>query len=741
MKPSIAAQEFETPSGMVVRRCGELIDARQAVHMLTDELDTYPGVVFGSNFEFPNRYTRWTRGFSRPPLTIVGRGRELDITAASERGEVLVAAVTDALSTVDAVEIRERGPRSLTASIRPAMTPFVEEERSKQFSVFSALRELRGRFALPEDPYLGFYGAFGYDLAFQFENIEQRLTRDSEQPDLVLYLPDELVIVDHAQGEAYRLRYDFDYRGHTTVGLARHRAVPPTAETSQWVPAAESVGTPEPGAFAELVTTAKESFRRGDLFEVVLTQTLTAACPEPPSAVFRRLQEQNPAPFGGLLNLGRGEFLVSGSPEMYVRVTGQRVETCPISGTIRRGADAVGDAEMVRQLLNSVKDESELTMCTDVDRNDKSRICEPGSVAVIGRRQIETYSTLIHTVDHIEGQLRPGFDAIDAFLTHMWAVTVTGAPKLWAMRFIEEHEDSPRVWYGGAIGYLGLDGDLNTGLTLRTVRIVHGAAEVRVGGTLLADSDPVEEEREVQLKATAFLGALTPKPTPTLSPKAMEASGDVSSDAATPRVLLVDCEDSFVHTLANYLRQVGARVRTVRAPLTPEALSEQVTDYRPTLLLLSPGPGRPVDFSLDRTIAAAISQGLPIFGVCLGLQAIAEHFGGQLDLLDYPMHGKPSVVTVVPEQRRESLFANGPTSFTVGRYHSTYVPADGVPPELLVTAVSDDGVVMAVEHRALPIAGVQFHPESIMSAQDDTGLELIRRVVRQLSATESPVPR
>src|SRR5213075_1481093 len=122
-------------------------------------------------------------------------------------------------------------------------------------------------------------------------------------------------------------------------------------------------------------------------------------------------------------------------PEMYVRVEGKRIETCTICGTIRRGRDALEDAERIRELLNSKKDESELTMCMDVDRNDKSRICVPGSVRVIGRRQIEMYSRLIHTVDHVEGHLRAGFDALDAFLAHTWAVTVTGAPKPWAMQF------------------------------------------------------------------------------------------------------------------------------------------------------------------------------------------------------------------------------------------------------------------------------------------------------------------
>jgi anthranilate synthase len=188
---------------------------------------------------------------------------------------------------------------------------------------------------------------------------------------------------------------------------------------------------------------------------------------------------------------GSNEYLIGASPEMFVRVEntpkGMRVETCPISGTIERGSDPLEDAQQIKKLLFSAKEESELTMCTDVDRNDKSRICEPGSVKVLGRRQIEMYSRLIHTVDHVEGYLRKGFDALDAFLCHTWAVTVTGAPKTWAIRFIEKMEQSPRYWYGGAVGMIGFDGTLNTGLTLRTIRVNNGIAEVRAGATLLHD--------------------------------------------------------------------------------------------------------------------------------------------------------------------------------------------------------------------------------------------------------------
>src|SRR5262249_42086698 len=145
----------------------------------------------------------------------------------------------------------------------------------------------------------------------------------------------------------------------------------------------------ESGEYADGVRLARKAFERGDLFEVVPGQMFFEPCLRPPSDIFRTLRERNPAPFGFLINLGGNEYLIGASPEMYVRVSGNRVETCPIAGTIQRGLDSIGDASQILKLLSSSKDESELTMCTDVDRNDKSRICEPGSVRVIGRRQIE----------------------------------------------------------------------------------------------------------------------------------------------------------------------------------------------------------------------------------------------------------------------------------------------------------------------------------------------------------------
>ena len=318
---------------------------------------------------------------------------------------------------------------------------------------------------------------------------------------------------------------------------------------------------------------------------------------------------------------------------MFVRVEGDLVETCPISGTARRTGDPLQDEKNIRELLNSVKEESELTMCTDVDRNDKSRVCRPGTVQVVARRLIESYAGLFHTVDHVTGRLEPGFDSLDAFLSHMWAVTLIGAPKKAAANAIESLEKNERGWYGGAIGMLKLNGDINTGILIRTTYLRDGYATYPAGATLLYDSDPASEEAETRLKATGFFRLLGKKETvPPAAP---------AEQPTKRKLLLIDNDDCFIHTLANYARQAGAQVVTYRAGVPFEVLDQ----VKPDLILISPGPGRPVDFGVPSLVRHAAEKGIPVFGVCLGLQGIVEAFGGELGVLPYPVHGKPSMVS------------------------------------------------------------------------------------------------
>ncbi len=708
---------YQVRAGAIVHRQSRPADYANSVADLARALDSQRGLLLTSSFEYPGRYTRWDIGFANPPLVLSSIGRSITIEALNERGSVLLPALTALLGKDEHVVDLDGSDDRVNARIVEPQGPFHEEERSKQPTVFSVLRAMLAGLRCDDEPYLGLYGAFGYELTFQFDPIRLCLPRDPSQRDMVLFLPDEILVVDHRRVDATWFSYDFESHGRTTEGMARETPSMPYRPTERVARECDH----EPGEYAAGVEVAREHFARGDLFEVVPGQMFFEPCPSPPSQVFETLKARNPAPYGALINLGEAEYLVAASPEMYVRVEGRRIETCPIAGTIARGRDAIEDAERILTLLSSDKETSELTMCTDVDRNDKSRVCIPGSVKVIGRRQIEMYSRVIHTVDHVEGVLREGFDALDGFLAHTWAVTVTGAPKHAAIQFIEDHERSPRCWYGGAIGTIGFNGNMNTGLTLRTTRIKDGIAEVRAGATLLYDSDPHAEEAETRLKASALLDAIR---RPETAPQRLEAAPPSDRPCAGLRILMVDHQDSFVHTLAAYLRETGADVATLRSGFGREVLAKEAPD----LVVLSPGPGLPADFNLSRTIADALALEIPIFGVCLGLQGIVEYFGGELETMTYPMHGKPSIVA--PDGG--TLFEGLPSAFTVGRYHSLVAKPARLPSCLQVTARTAEGTIMAVEHVSLPVSAVQFHPESILSLGGDVGRALIRNVAHSV---------
>jgi anthranilate synthase len=269
---------------------------------------------------------------------------------------------------------------------------------------------------------------------------------------------------------------------------------------------------------------------------------------------------------------------------------------------------------------------------------------------------------------------------------------------------------------------VAFNGDMNTGLTLRTVRIKDGIAEVRAGATLLYDSDPDEEEAETELKASAMLSAIRD----TSLGNAAGTGRETASVGDGIRILLVDHEDSFVHTLANYFRQTGAEVTTIRTPVAPSVFDE----VDPDLVVLSPGPGNPRDFDCAATIAETRKRKLPMFGVCLGLQAIVESFGGSLAQLDIPMHGKPSRIAL---EENSLVFSGLTQETTIGRYHSLYADLKTLPKDMRVTAQTADGIVMGIEHVSEPVAAVQFHPESIMSLGQDAGMRMVENVVAHLT--------
>jgi len=693
-----------------------------AADSVIDRLDAEKGMYLASGTETPGRYKPWDVAFASPPVEIVGFSGRTEFRALNARGEKIIEILKKffAKHADDTFSIGFADAKTLHCTVAEPPAAFTEEDRSRLPSPLSPLRLLMKR-TENSDAALGFYGAMKYDLLFCFNAIPLRHARGQDHSLFHLYLPDRLHLIDHRKETACVRDYEFSFDGTTTQGI-------PRAETKTSAPpAAAATGALSSNMtdaeYGAMVAGAQAHVRKGDIFEVALSRKFHAPLSQAPSALFRNIRRINPSPYEFLLQMG-DEQLVGASPEMYLRAQGKRVESCPISGTARRsktpGQGAViEDAKILQGLLNSPKDEAELTMCTDVDRNDKARVCVPGSTRVLARRAIETYAGLFHTIDHVEGTLRDGFDAMDAFLSHMWTVTMTGAPKPEATKIIEAFEPATREYYGGALGVLYLNGDIDTGTTIRTMHLKNGMATYQAGASIVYDSVPEEEAEETHTKAGSFKRIL---------------AGAVDLPAARPTqrsgekktVVLIDNEDSFVHTLADYIRQTGANAVTYRHGTGMDVLLK----HKPNLIVHSPGPGLPEQFRVPETVLKCAEAGIPQFGVCLGLQGIFEAFGGKLAYLQHPHHGKTWTI----KHTNHPLFAGVPNPCAVGAYHSIHGLNATLPDVLEVTAANENGVIMAVAHKQLPIWAVQFHPESLLTMGGDAGIKMIENVMRNLAS-------
>ena len=271
------AWTYLTAGGIAITRTADIEPRKDAIPALAEALDERLGVLLTSSFEYPGRYTRWDIGFCDPALSFTGRHRSFEIRACNDRGAVLIPAIVAALESCDAVEALETDAHVITGTARVSGEWFPEELRSKQPTLFSVVRALIDLFRCPDDSHLGLYGAFGYELAFQFDPIRLAMPRDATERNLVLFLPDDILVVDHRREVATRYRYEFEVGGRRTDGLARTGSRAPYAAAGAVARDCDHA----PGEYAATVRDAIDAFRRGDLFEVVPGQTFFEPCPAP----------------------------------------------------------------------------------------------------------------------------------------------------------------------------------------------------------------------------------------------------------------------------------------------------------------------------------------------------------------------------------------------------------------------------------------------------------------------------
>ena len=382
-------------------------------------------------------------------------------------------------------------------------------------------------------PFLGgAVGYFGYDLCHFIERLPSTAIDDLKLPESYFAFYDAIFAFDNLDGRAYLVATGFP---EVAEGQRLKQARMRLEELKDWLHAAspgqeaslhrkKRLGEGEfqpiqenrrvllksnftPEEYIKAVDRVREYIAAGDAFQVNLSQRFEADLKIPPYELYKRLRMVNPAPFASYLNF-QGVTIVSASPERFLKVQGDLVETRPIKGTRPRGRDPVEDHRLARELTHSTKDQAENVMIVDLERNDLGRVCRYGTVKVAELAILETFPTIFHLTSTVVGRLRRGKSNIDLLKATFPGGSITGAPKVRAMEIIDELEPTKRSVYTGSIGYLSFNGDMDINIVIRTFLIKEGKAYFQVGGGIIYDSDSEAEYMETLDKAKALIQAL-----------------------------------------------------------------------------------------------------------------------------------------------------------------------------------------------------------------------------------------
>ena len=400
-----------------------------------------------------------------------------------------------------------------------------EVRRGNPFDVLGELLEVYTLEGSQADiPFIGgAVGYFSYDLCHFIERLPTTAVDDLNLPECYLPFYDAIVAFDHLKGKTYVVATGFpeleedrrQRRARERLSELRSRVLlcPPPPITKEVLSEEKGVlrANFSHEGYLEAVATAREYICAGDIFQVNLSQRLEAGLNIPPYELYRRLRKINPAPFANYFNFD-DVSIVGASPERFLKVRGDRVETRPIKGTKPRGKTPEEDKALAQSLLDSVKDRAENVMIVDLERNDIGRVCRYGTVKVAELAILETYPTVFHLTSTVVGQLSEGKGRIDLLKATFPGGSITGAPKVRAMEIIDELEPTRRSVYTGSLGYLSFGGDMDLDIVIRTMVIKGGRAYFQVGGAIVYDSEPEAEYIETLDKGRALIQALKLSP-------------------------------------------------------------------------------------------------------------------------------------------------------------------------------------------------------------------------------------
>ncbi len=470
-------------------------------------------------------------GTARPALYLTGTGADFTIKALSKTGKRMLdflSANKDRFAFCESITFC---PEEITGRIRQDEKLVDEQSRLRSTNQTDVLRAVAFAFSLASKPFrvtCGLLGALSYDFIDQFEKLPASETDLLGNPDYELYFADNIFLMDHERSKSYIIVNCIITNGDRQAAVREAqssfdfyfniaRFEPPKGQkfTGELPAAATDTDQTE---YEQIVKTAKRHIIDGDIFQVVLSRTKMEPCPDEPLDVYKRLRRLNPSPYMFYLNTPN-TVLMGSSPELNLRVSGtkdRQVEIRPIAGTKPRGRvgneiDLDTDFRYEAELKIDRKELAEHMMLVDLARNDIARVAKPGSRVVTELLTVEKYESVQHLVSNVRGTLAAELDALSAYLATMNMGTLTGAPKIEAMKIIRRLEKTKRGYYGGAVCYLTVDGQFDSCITIRSLQVRNHTAYIRVGAGIVHDSVPKTEFEETEHKAGSCLRAIIEK--------------------------------------------------------------------------------------------------------------------------------------------------------------------------------------------------------------------------------------
>ena len=382
----------------------------------------------------------------------------------------------------------------------------------------AALRAMAGEVTAPVKGIPRFHGGavgyLGYETARHFERLPLAQGAPPPMPETAFLRAEDLAVFDHVTRRLKLLtihrpdREDYDTAVARIDEMGKRLASDQMASYARGADGNRWESNVTRGQYEAMVDAAKEHILAGDAFQIVVSQRFRKPLEASPFDLYRCLRAINPSPYMFFLSLGGDRHVVGTSPEKLVQVEGRRVETRPLAGTRRRGADPAEDKKLEKELLSDLKERAEHVMLVDLGRNDVGRVARPGTVSVDRLMEIERYSHVMHISSTVSGELRDGCSSLDALRAAFPAGTVSGAPKIRAMEVIAELEPEQRGVYAGSLGYVSFGGNLDMAITLRTMVVAGGVVYVQAGAGVVADSRPEREFEETLEKASAMFKAV-----------------------------------------------------------------------------------------------------------------------------------------------------------------------------------------------------------------------------------------